>query len=140
MTFNPYNNLPTWLDEGLAMHTEGLLGPQYTTFLSKAIAEGSLISVRSLSSPFSAYTEQSLLAYAQSYSLVEFLISNYGSDRMLELLNTFRQGSSYDGTLEKVYGFDMDGLNTLWQDYVTEQYQPTIAEKVMHSEEVIYHS
>ncbi len=131
MTFNPYNDLPTWLDEGLAMYNEGVLGPQFTTFLSRAIAEDSLISVRSLSSPFSAYAEQSLLAYAQSYSLVEFLISNYGSSNMLELLNTFRQGSSYDGALRKVYGLDMDGLGTLWLDYVTEQYQP--AKKVMHS-------
>ncbi|RLC61600.1 MAG: peptidase MA domain-containing protein, partial [Chloroflexi bacterium] len=121
MTFNPYNDLPNWLDEGLAVYNEGAPSSQFTTRLNEAIAEGSLISVRSLSSPFSAYSEQSILAYAQSYSLVEFLISNYGSDKMLELLNTFRQGSSYDGALEKVYGFDMDGLNALWREYVTKQ-------------------
>ncbi len=124
MTLNAYGDLPTWLDEGLAMHTEGMLGPTYTTFLYKAITEDSLISVRSLSSPFSAYAEQSYLSYAQSYSLVEFLISNYGQAKMLELLNTYRQGSGYDAALEKVYGFDMDGLDTLWWDYVTKQYLP----------------
>jgi len=124
MTLNAYGDLPTWLDEGIAMYTEGMLGPAYATFLYKAIAEESLISVQSLSSPFSAYAEQSLLSYAQSYSLVEFLISNYGQVKMLELLNTFKQGSSYDAALEKVYGFDMDGLDALWRDYVTRQYQP----------------
>jgi len=129
--FNPYNDLPNWLDEGVAMYNEGVLSPQFATRLNKAIAEDSLISVRSLSSPFSAHAEQSILAYGQSYSLVEFLINNYGSDKMLKLLNTFRQGSSYDGALGKVYGFDMDGLDTRWRDYVTEQYQPTVAEKVM---------
>jgi len=123
MTLNPYGDLPTWLDEGLAMHTEGMLGPEFTTRLNRAIAEESLISVRSLSSPFSAYAEESILSYAQSYSLVEFLISNYGRAKMLELLNTFKQGSSYDEALKRVYGFDMDGLNTLWRRYVTEQYQ-----------------
>ncbi len=131
MTLNPYNDLPTWLDEGLAMHTEGILGLEYTTYLNRAIAENSLISVRSLSSPFSAYAEQSYLSYAQSYSLVDFLISKYGQTRMLELLLTFRQGSSYDGALEKVYGFDMDGLNTLWQDYVTMSAQ-SIEDKGRH--------
>jgi len=131
MVLNPYNDLPTWLDEGLAMHTEGVLGPQFTTYLNKAIAEKGLISVRSLSSPFSAYAEQSYLSYAQSYSLVDFLISNYGQTQMLELLLTFRQGSSYDGALEKVYGFDMDGLDTLWQDYVTMSAQ-SIEEKGSH--------
>jgi len=119
MTLNPYIDLPTWLDEGLAMYTEGALGPAFVAYLNMAIAENSLISVRSLSSPFSAYAEESYLSYAQSYSLVEFLISNYGQGKMLELLNTFRQGSSYDGALNKVYDFDMDGLNTLWRDYVT---------------------
>ena len=123
MTLNPYSNLPTWLDEGLAMHTEGPLEPEYEVFLDSAIAEGSLISVRSISSPFSAYAEESLLSYAQSYSLVEFLIHNYGQAKMLELLKTFKQGSGYDGALEKVYGFDMDGLDSLWRDYIIKQYQ-----------------
>jgi len=121
MTFNPYIDLPTWLNEGLAMYAEGALEPVYTALLNKAIAEGSLISVRSLSSPFSAFAEEAALSYAQSYSLVEFLINDYGSDKMLELLNTFEQGSGYDEALARVYGFDMDVLNTLWRDYVTAQ-------------------
>jgi len=123
MTLNPYNDLPTWLDEGLAMHSEGPLGSQFKNYLNRAIAEDSLISVQSLASPFSAYAEQSYLSYAQSYSIVEFMISNYGRDRMLELLNTFREGSSYDGALNKVYGFDMDGLDELWREHVIQQYQ-----------------
>jgi len=131
MTLNPYSGLPTWLDEGLAMYAEGMLGPEYTAYLNKAIAEDSLISVQSLSSPFSAYAEEASLSYAQSYSLVEFLIGNYGQGKMLELLNTFKQGSSYDAALDKVYGFDMDGLDTLWREYVTRQFQSTEA-KVMH--------
>ncbi len=131
MTLNPYNDLPTWLDEGLAMRTEGALQLEFTVYLNKAIAEKNLISVRSLSSPFSAYAEQSYLSYAQSYSLVDFLIIKYGQAKMLELLLTFRQGSSYDGALEQVYGFDMDGLDTLWQDYVTMSAQ-SIEDKGRH--------
>jgi len=88
--------------------------------------------VQSLSSPFSAYAEESHLSYAQSYSLVEFLISNYGQGKMLELLNTFRLGSSYDGALEKVYGFDMDGLDALWRDYVIVLVAQPTEEKGMH--------
>ena len=122
MTYNPYIGLPTWLNEGLAMYTEGILEAGFVNYLIRAVEENSLISVRSLSSPFSAYAEESYLSYAQSYSLVEFLITTYGQDKMLELLTTFSEGSSYDGALERVYGFDMDGLDTLWQDYVSEQY------------------
>jgi len=118
MTLNPYNEIPTWLDEGLAMHTEGLLGPEYTFYLNKAITEDKLISARSLSSPFSTESDLAYLSYAESYSLVEFLISQYGHDKMLELLLTFKEGSSYDGALEAVYGFDTYELDSLWRDYV----------------------
>jgi len=122
MTLNPYSGLPTWLDEGLAMLNEGPLAPQFAASLNRAIEEGGLISARSLSSPFSAYVEQSVLSYAQSYSLVEFLISNYGQGKMLGLLNTFSEGSSYDGSLEEAYGLDMDGLDILWRAHVTGRY------------------
>ena len=131
MVLNPYSGLPTWLDEGLAMYAEGSLALEYTAYLNQAIADDSLISVRSLSSPFSAYAAEAALSYAQSYSLVEFLISNYGQGKMLELLNTFSQGSNYDAALDSVYGFDMDGLNNLWRQYVTGQ-SPPIEETGMH--------
>ncbi len=121
MTFNPYTDLPTWLNEGLAMYAEGALESGYVNLLKEAMAEDNLISVRGLSSPFSAYAEESALAYAQSYSIVEFIISSYGQSKMLELLNTFREGNSYDGALGKVYGFDMEGLNSLWRQYVLEE-------------------
>ena len=123
MTFNPYTRLPTWLDEGLAMYTEGTLETRFAHLLEEAIAEDNLFSVRSLASPFSAYADESRLSYAQSYSLVEFLISSYGQGKMLGLLNTFSDGSSYDGALEKVYGFNTNDLDTLWQNYVPKRRQ-----------------
>jgi hypothetical protein len=115
VTFNPYNGLPTWLNEGLAMTSEGELEQYFVDYLSAAEANNALISVRSLSSPFSAYTDKSLLAYAESYEIVSYLINEYGREKMFELLHAFRQGSGYDEALNGVYGFDMDGLNAQWQ-------------------------
>ena len=115
VTFNPYNTLPTWLDEGLAMTAEGELEPEFVSVLSDAQTDNTLISVRSLASPFSAYTDQSLLGYAESYEVVNYLIDEYGREKMLMLLNTFDEGSGYDEALNKVYGFDMDGLNVAWR-------------------------
>jgi hypothetical protein len=126
ITLNPYNSLPLWLDEGLAVRSEGLLDPRYSSYLSEAIASGSLISVQSLSSPFSAYSDEAVLSYAQSYSLVDFLITSYGQEKMSQLLTTFREGSGYDQALEAVYGFDMDGLDSLWREYVTDKYQAAV--------------
>ncbi|MDP6142002.1 MAG: peptidase MA family metallohydrolase [Dehalococcoidales bacterium] len=122
MTFNPYNYLPNWLNEGLSMYAEGELEAQYVDYLEQGVTKNSLISVRSLASPFSAFAEQTYLAYAQSYSLIEFLISSFGHDRMYKLLSTFKQGNSHDDALMKVYGFDMDGLDNLWRDWITKRY------------------
>ncbi len=121
VVFNPYGKLPVWLDEGLAMYAEGPLTAQFSGSLQRAISNNTLISVRSLASPFSAHTEKSLLSYAQSYSLVDYLIDWYGPGEMLELLNTFKQGSTYDNALKKVYGFDMDGLDAQWRAWVADK-------------------
>ena len=114
-TFSPYGQLPLWLDEGLAMYNEGELDPVFRSYLQEAILEDKLISVRSLCSPFSAETEKARLSYAQSYSLVEYLLDNYGQDRMLDLLTLLKQGSTYDEALTEVYGFDIDGLDARWR-------------------------
>jgi hypothetical protein len=124
ITDNPYNGLPTWLDEGLAMVSQGALDPQFTSALSAARAKDNYISVRSIASPFSAFAGSSVLAYAESYQVVQYLIDTYGQAKMFDLLNDFKQGSGYDDALEKVYGFDMDGLNAQWR--------ATLAPKVVY--------
>jgi len=114
-TFSPYAQLPVWLDEGLAMYAEGELDPVFRSYLERAISEDELISVRSLCSPFSAYPEKALLSYAQSYSLVGYLLENYGRDRMLDLLTLLKEGNTYDEALMEVYGFDIEGLDISWR-------------------------
>ena len=115
MTLNPYNSIPTWLDEGLAMYNEGPLDTTFVAALNQAIQQKRLVTVRSLSSPFSSYSQISYVDYAESYSIVSYLINTYGKNKMFALLDTFRQGSTYDGALEKVYSLNMDSLNTAWQ-------------------------
>jgi hypothetical protein len=114
-TDNPYNGLPTWLDEGLAMYNQGPLDPTFTAALNQAIAQKKVISVQTIASPFSADANISYLDYAESYNIVSYLVTTYGKDKMSALLSTFQQGATYNGALLKVYGFDMDGLNTKWQ-------------------------
>jgi len=125
ITFSPYGAimLPTWLDEGLAMHAESKADPYLQSVLEKAISQQKLISVRSLSSPFSAIPEEAYISYAESRSLVEFLIQNYGKDKMLRLLALLKEGNSCDEAMTEVYGFDQDGLDALWQKYITSQTQ-----------------
>ena len=120
-TFSPYGQLPLWLDEGLAMYNEGDLEPRFRTRLEEAIQKDQLISVRSLCSPFSAEPEKAYLSYAQSYSIVEYLLDNYGQNRVLDLLTLLKEGATYDEALTEVYGFDIEGLDANWQATLTSQ-------------------
>lgn len=122
LTFSPYGaNLPTWLDEGLAMHVEGELDIAMRSYLKKAVDKQKLISVRSLSSPFSAKSEEAYVSYAESQSIIEFLLQNYGKDNMFNLLNLMKEGHSIDEALTDIYGFDQDGLDQLWRESLTAQ-------------------
>ncbi len=118
VTLNPYGDIPVWLDEGLAVNNEGALDQVYSAALQLGIDGGTLMSLQSLASPFSTDPMKALLSYAQSQSVVDFLITEYGREDMLRLLNTFAEGSTYDAALEGVYGFDTDGLDALWSDWI----------------------
>ena len=118
MTTNPYSTTPTWLNEGISMYAEGALEYYFQDELDNALKEDNLISVRSIASPFSALTEYSYLSYAESYSIVEFLVEAYGQANLKKLLETFAIGSGYDEALLNVYGFNMEGLNDLWQYHI----------------------
>lgn len=125
VTFSPYADLPPWLSEGLAMYGEGELEQGFRSLLEQAISQEALISVRTLSSPFSSDPRQAILSYAQSYALVEFLLNRYGRDRMSALLDIFKEGAAYDGALETVYGFDLDGLDAMWRESLDVEKGPT---------------
>jgi hypothetical protein len=74
ITFNNYGaGLPVWLDEGLATYGESTtLNPDYQTALEQAIQNSQLLSVRSLSSPFSAIPSVAYTSYGESNSIVTF--------------------------------------------------------------------
>lgn len=116
VTYSPLGDVPTWLNEGLAMYAEGDLRNDMKGALEKAASSDTLFSIRSLGGSFPADPKDALLAYSQSYSIVTFLIENFGSEKMLALLEVFKTGSSYDDALLEVYGFDVYGLNAVWID------------------------
>jgi hypothetical protein len=120
ITWSPYGtNLPPWLDEGLAMHAEGAQSDSDASLLKDAISAGRISTLQSLSSPFSADPQEAYVDYAQSQSVVEFLINKFGNDKMNQLLITLNNGYSIDDALTKVYGFNMDDLDSSWLKYMT---------------------
>ncbi|MFL7869331.1 MAG: peptidase MA family metallohydrolase [Anaerolineales bacterium] len=115
LTFSCLGDVPTWLNEGLAVYSEGGLDSASESQLNEAIQSDQMLTVRSLSGGFSEVPSKAYLSYSQSYSLVKFLIETYGQDKMNSLLITLRDGTTIDNALLKVYGFDVEGLEDAWR-------------------------
>ena len=120
VTMNGYGIvLPSWLDEGLAMYAEGDLTSEFASALSSAVKRGQLDSVQSLSSSFPAQTAAATLAYAESYSIVDYLLDHKGGkENMLDLLGAIRDGSGYEEALQAVYGLSIDQLDSQWRQHL----------------------
>lgn len=114
-TDNPYGGIPQWLNEGLAMYSEGELEDVYRLALNRAVEEGSLLSLKTLSSNFPSDPQQATLSYAQSYSIVKYIIDRYGRDRLAKLLEVFSQGSTYDAATKAALGVSVDELERQWR-------------------------
>jgi hypothetical protein len=119
---NPYSGMPIWLNEGFSMYAEGSLDLYFSSALTSALNDGTTITVRSLSSPFSADPALSYLSYAESYSIIDYLVSTFGQSKILSLLESFHSGIGYDAALMEVYGFDMDELYSQWFKYAVKAY------------------
>lgn len=121
VTMNGYGvSLPTWLDEGLAMYSEGPLASSFASVLGAAVAARQLDSVQSLSSSFPTDPNAAYLAYAESYSLVDYLLERHGGqERMLAFLAGIRGGSGYEEALQEAYGLAPSALDAQWKSYLT---------------------
>jgi len=124
LTFSCLGDVPTWLNEGLAVYSEGGLDSMSESQLNEAISNDQLLTVRSLSGGFSEVPDRAYLSYSQSYSIVKYLIETHGQDKMNALLIALRDGTTVDDALVKVYGFDIEGLEDAWRNSIGAAPQP----------------
>lgn len=121
LTFNCLRDIPTWLSEGLATYNEDASGKPpvaYAEALVQGITGGRLISVRGLSGGFPTAQGEALLAYGQSFSLVQYLVKQYGPSKLGRLLSLHRAGHGTDEALKQVYEFDQEGLDREWRQNI----------------------
>jgi hypothetical protein len=118
LTFSCLGDVPTWLNEGLAVYSEGELDPASERQLEDAIRDDTLLTVRSLSSGFSEVADKAYLSYSQSYSITKFLIEAHGQEKMTSLLVSLRDGLTIDEALMQTYGFNVEGLEQAWREAI----------------------
>lgn len=110
-----YASIPLWLDEGVAVYTEGVPDPAYAKLINQAIYSDELFSLRSISEQYQEVDGDPSLTYAEALSVVQFLVSQYGHEKIQRLLTGLGQGYTYDTALQSALGLDMDGLEDAWR-------------------------
>ena len=110
----PFGGLPSWIDEGTAVWAQSSPGGGYTSAVDLAVRSNQTLNLRSLQSNTNRAEEVNLF-YGQSWSTVDFLIKTYGQAKYAELFRVFSAGTTLDGALQQVYGFDQNGLYNLWR-------------------------
>lgn len=122
---------PTWFEEGFAMYMEGEPDPYYVNLVQSAVNSNELLSVRELGQIFSGNSELASLSYGQSLSLVTYLVEEHGQEKLIALMEQWEQGASEDTALTEVYGFDRDGLEAGWREWIGAQPMEESAETVI---------
>jgi hypothetical protein len=110
--------LPRWFDEGIAQWVSGgiaeIMLDRNWSGLDRAILSGRTIRIRNLAERFPREKALLMLAYEESRSLVEYIISKYGVDGLLMVLHHLRQGEDIHGALLKALSISLTDLERAW--------------------------
>ncbi|MBI5649301.1 MAG: hypothetical protein HZC40_02460 [Chloroflexi bacterium] len=110
--------LPHWMNEGLATYYETVpatMDEDYARALKPAVQNDKLLPMRTIMGNFPTASDQAILAYAQSYSMTDFIIRKYGRTKYAELLDEFKNPRHYDDIFRQVLGLDHDNLENEWR-------------------------
>ncbi len=119
-TKNPFAGLPTWLDEGLAVYNQEISDPSFPGLVDAASDSGQLDSIQSLTSSFPYDTESATLAYAESVSIVDYIVETFGRDAIPRLTRATKQGLSYGDAVHIGLGISIDELDRRWTTWLAD--------------------
>jgi hypothetical protein len=114
-TENPFLLPARWFDEGLATYYQDTPTPGLPEALSSAVQDGRLIPLAALSREF-PFDPSYHLAYAESVSVVEFMIAQWGEAAVGNVIAAYRDGVSHDEAFKRGLGVTVGELEQLWRD------------------------
>ncbi len=123
--FNSGNKIPNWLHEGIASFEEAKFDDSQvnrrSTEYQTDLQQGRHIPVKSMSLKEDATDTQIQIYYAESASIVSYLINQYGMYRFMTLLKNMQAGQALDAALSSVYAGEIPDSTTLeskWLEYL----------------------
>jgi len=119
----PARTIPRWFDEGLAVLLSGSPGPSYEVTLSRALLGRHLLSLDEIENVLGFSESQALLAYAESYVALKFLVSRFGWERIPFFLNHLRQKGDWELAFATAFGMDTWEFENAFLEYIRRKYR-----------------
>jgi Peptidase MA superfamily len=113
---NPFHEPATWLNEGVATWSEvGNAESEDDLVRIEARSDG-LMAFQALTDQFPIDVRGASLGYAQGATMVDRIISTYGSDAMAGIMDAYRSGATDEQAIETGTGDDWDDIRAAYFD------------------------
>jgi hypothetical protein len=118
------NPVPLWFNEGVAIQqSEVRLLPRMESLL-RAAAQRSMLRLSELDDRFPNRPHEVNVAYAQSADVVGFLRRTDNDERRFHrLIQSLREGETFDTALATAYGWTRIGLERQWRESLRTRYR-----------------
>ncbi len=130
-TFNPRaQNMPSWLNEGLAEFGNLHATVGYDLALEFAVQNDRVLPIMFMRGQPSK-GEDIIIFYGQARSIVRWLFRTYGRDTLTEFMSYLRRGNSLDRAFTRAYGGDRIAITNMWREEIGAMpYEPPSNERV----------
>jgi hypothetical protein len=123
---------PRWLHEGVAQYAAESYGPAERVRLIRAVNRDEVIPLGDLAQAFdSAEPEEVALAYAEAYSLVDYLDLLARGEGLVPFLTQLALVGEVDRALLRTYGLSTQEFERGWQEHILREYRGKWVEDLM---------
>ena len=117
--------LPRWIDEGVCQWASGgiaeFMSGDEGRALAKAAVADRLISMSELET-FPEDERSLMLAYEESRSMVEYIVSEYGEQGLLKMLDNLDEGHALEDSVKKSLSITLSSLESGWRSNLKRKY------------------
>ena len=122
------NTIPIWLHEGIAKFYESRwkgargedMSPYSEHLLAAAVRAKKFITFEQMHPSMAKLPSQddAALAFAEVFTVIEFLVGKYGPESVPKVLDLAATGMELENALAKVYGMRLKGIEASWHKYL----------------------
>jgi tetratricopeptide (TPR) repeat protein len=120
--------VPRWYTEGISVFEEWRTGPipgrKIPLDVYKAMKDGKFLSISKLDDGFMrpTYENQVIVSYMQGGLVIDYINTQFGFGKVVDMLELFGKGVKLDAAVEQVLGISVDTFDTQFKQYIDSEY------------------